>query len=631
MAAKLPEIQEPSLDPKQGECSNYSATSRKELRVQSTLLTEAGIVYRDSLQKCDLSANHCRLVALKEESERNKSFKKATKLKGLIECYANDHRTGNIKYREPSKRNKKNSWTEIRLKDLEEKKATKVERLAELRELAHPTTATSKQKVRQAVKRQASALQETHRLKRRRLGAGPERKLDSDDEEFLAKSIEEKATYHGRRHDTVMYKTKHNRKYCFAQSCDDKAYLRPGTSEGFEKTRNVKILTLASEGARQLPKYDWPEQMMYQTPSTHRILNKEGIEVNGQEKLVSVGDEHFVFIRPKQIVNSGGTTWANETHRLRCEFPDSFEVQSDTLISKEIRSFASTIQGDVYLFRDMSEKGDIEKVTDSLCCRYKEHEERRLNHLLCRIDKAEADFEASHGVTNGDTEAGNVEDIYQSLATLKEEATLLLNKYRESARVSWGDYTSILLKCTELLDLIKSMHLPPVKPRWAEFTDAGPGVGVSNFEVVFRDAELARIYSSDYRIRVHRAAGDSGQNEAERTNSAIGDAVVDGSTIDWEYYKRFDGLSEDEISSLSLQEYEEMEEERMRKNAWRVAIEVAARVDDAPVHSEYIKCFVSEKPDDGLFFNQELLKEFSSKGIEQKKEVPGASYMKKIY
>lgn len=582
-----------------------------------------------------------------------------------------------------------------------------MERLAELRELAHPTTATSKQKVRQAVKRQASALQETHRLKRRRLGAGPERKLDSDDEEFLAKSIEEKATYHGRRHDTVMYtnrrvksadllnianfrllqkgkrliksattswnrtkprnkrsrqakkhigrglfctkkppktedkqnvnthhqrahvknvqrflfsdKTKHNRKYCFAQSCDDKAYLRPGTSEGFEKTRNVKILTLASEGARQLPKYDWPEQMMYQTPSTHRILNKEGIEVNGQEKLVSVGDEHFVFIRPKQIVNSGGTTWANETHRLRCEFPDSFEVQSDTLISKEIRSFASAIQGDVYLFRDMSEKGDIEKVTDSLCCRYKEHEERRLNHLLCRIDKAEADFEASHGVTNGDTEAGNVEDIYQSLATLKEEATLLLNKYRESARVSWGDYTSILLKCTELLDLIKSMHLPPVKPRWAEFTDAGPGVGVSNFEVVFRDAELARIYSSDYRIRVHRAAGDSGQNEAERTNSAIGDAVVDGSTIDWEYYKRFDGLSEDEISSLSLQEYEEMEEERMRKNAWRVAIEVATRVDDAPVHSEYIKCFVSEKPDDGLFFNQELLKEFSSKGIEQKK------------
>ena len=78
------------------------------------------------------------------------------------------------------------------------------------------------------------------------------------------------------------------------------------------------------------------------------------------------------------------------------------------------------------------------------------------------------------------------------------------------------------------------MHLPLVKPRWAEFTEAGPGVGVSNFEVSFRYAELARIYSSDNRIRVHRAAGDSGQNEAERTNSAVGDAVVDDSTIDRE-------------------------------------------------------------------------------------------------
>ena len=57
---------------------------------------------------------------------------------------------------------KKNSWTEIRLKDLEDKKATKIERLDELKELANPTTPSSKQKVRQAVKRQAKAFQEIH-------------------------------------------------------------------------------------------------------------------------------------------------------------------------------------------------------------------------------------------------------------------------------------------------------------------------------------------------------------------------------------------------------------------------------------------------------------------------------------
>ena len=91
-------------------------------------------------------------------------------------------------------KNKKNSWTKIRLKGLEDKKATKIERLDEWKELANPTTPSAKQKGRQAVKRQAKAIQEIYRLKRRHLGADPVKKLDSEDEEFLAKSIEEKAT-----------------------------------------------------------------------------------------------------------------------------------------------------------------------------------------------------------------------------------------------------------------------------------------------------------------------------------------------------------------------------------------------------------------------------------------------------
>ena len=62
---------EKSLDPKLKERSNYSATTRKELREQSSFLTEGGIVYRDSLQNFDLYGNHARLVVLKEESERS--------------------------------------------------------------------------------------------------------------------------------------------------------------------------------------------------------------------------------------------------------------------------------------------------------------------------------------------------------------------------------------------------------------------------------------------------------------------------------------------------------------------------------------------------------------------------------
>ena len=56
---------------------------------------------------------------------------------------------------------------------------------------------------------------------------------------------------------------------------------------------------------------------------------------------------------------------------------------------------------------------------------------------------------------------------------------------------TWELYSS-------LLELIDELQLPPVKPRVAFLTDADPGVGVSNFEVKFRDAELARMCNSDY-------------------------------------------------------------------------------------------------------------------------------------
>ena len=52
---------------------------------------------------------------------------------------------------------------------------------------------------------------------------------------------------------------------------------------------------------------------------------------------------------------------------------------------------------------------------------------------------------------------------------------------------------------SEILACLDCFKLPPVKPVWCDLSDAGPGVGVSNFEVKIRDAEFARIHKSDYR------------------------------------------------------------------------------------------------------------------------------------
>ena len=74
-----------------------------------------------------------------------------------------------------------------------------------------------------------------------------------------------------------------------------------------------------------------------------------------------------------------------------------------------------------------------------------------------------------------------------------------------------------------------------LKSRIHEFTDAGPGVGVTNHDVKFRIAEVVMITNPDYYVRHHLANNDSSHNEVERIQSYVGDAICDGGPLEWEY------------------------------------------------------------------------------------------------
>ena len=73
--------------------------------------------------------------------------------------------------------------------------------------------------------------------------------------------------------------------------------------------------------------------------------------------------------------------------------------------------------------------------------------------------------------------------------------------------------------------------LPALKSRLHEFTDAGPGVGVTNRDVQIRCAEVILLTNLDYYVRHHLANGDSSHNEVERCQSYVGDAICDGGSI----------------------------------------------------------------------------------------------------
>ena len=71
--------------------------------------------------------------------------------------------------------------------------------------------------------------------------------------------------------------------------------------------------------------------------------------------------------------------------------------------------------------------------------------------------------------------------------------------------------------------------------------------------------------------RIHRAPHNSGQNEAERSNAAIGEALVDGRALHWEYYKANYLISEGEIETLTVEEIKNLEAKAMDGKAWKVA------------------------------------------------------------
>ena len=109
-----------------------------------------------------------------------------------------------------------------------------------------------------------------------------------------------------------------------------------------------------------------------------------------------------------------------------------------------------------------------------------------------------------------------------------------------------------------------------MKTRIVEFTDGGPGVGVSNRDTHFRHAERFMICNADYFIRHHLANDDSSQNDVERMQSYVGDAICDGAALEWEYKTPLEGLTEESLREMISEDLERFEVQRMEYNAYKV-------------------------------------------------------------
>ena len=163
-----------------------------------------------------------------------------------------------------------------------------------------------------------------------------------------------------------------DRKYSFIKSVDDKAYVRPGTSVGFRDVKKMGIYQPTdNNAARKLPKYDWVNEQVYVTPSTHRIFTKESRVIDEREVFAISEDDSFVFMRPKDFVGSSGTIWASEDMELRATHADLYEVEGSNL-SMAFWGFCARIKDKIEHFILSTTQKDVLLVTNRLDCAYRQ-------------------------------------------------------------------------------------------------------------------------------------------------------------------------------------------------------------------------------------------------------------------
>ena len=139
--------------------------------------------------------------------------------------------------------------------------------------------------------------------------------------------------------------------------------------------------------------------------------------------------------------------------------------------------------------------------------------------------------EDKEGIPEQEKTIGNNRE--NSIVRIQEKAAFYKQGCCELIRGNelWDKLENLSNTCSEILKEIQKSQILNMCCDILKATDAGPGVCVSNVEVRFRDVEIARMHFSDRVNRIHCAPGDSGQNEAERSNAAIGDALVDGEAL----------------------------------------------------------------------------------------------------
>ena len=373
---------------------------------------------------------------------------------------------------------------------------------------------------------------------------------------------------------------------------------------------------------RQLPGHDFSDSRLFVTPSAFRLMTFKTETIDNDEKLVVNSDNSVASIRPKHYRGSTGTVWASDDIQNRIKRPELHEIDDNSHDIAARKVFAA-ITMYIRYYIDTNEKEDIQNVTVSEHCEFRIYELTCIRHFHSALSNIiqENIFLEIHQTAMMQSLFQKTSELVESMNSIIE---LLGSNTTADKLIEKSEGTLVLAQ--EVLTYLKNINAPVLKPHVLEETDKGPGVSVWNGDVWFRDAEKARLECSDWRMRIHLATHDT--CPAERVNASMGDAVVDGGSLKCDYFLVFEDMSDEEISALSNEQIEELEESAAEKNAWSGCYDIALRVDGAPGPHGTMESYVTEKENGSFFYNGEYLKLYQSR--KDKEVTPGYPYFKKI-
>ena len=323
-------------------------------------------------------------------------------------------------------------------------------------------------------------------------------------------------------------------------SIDDNAYLCPATSTGMRGAKNQKIFQTCDEiKVRKLSKYDFPVSMVNVTPATHRFMTKQLRNVDGKIETEMVDNVCYVFARPKFFQGSSGRTWASEFMHICIEAPHKFEVNSHDSCSvpqtsKASKSIYITIKDSMSYYMDSSHKDDILNLGSSANYDYKGYQINQYNIILRSLWSIFKTF-TTHQETLNQVETERSEILKPKLENLHSAVINVKNSLSAAnfqVAEIWRSEIAIVDLCSLILKEMSRFRLPELKARYLEWSDAGPGVCITNNDVCYHTAQKVRIINADYLIRLHLTNGDSSHNEVERFQAYVGDAICDGGALE---------------------------------------------------------------------------------------------------